>query len=69
MTPRTRREGIPVVETLTVPAAGGLGLTVKQGDQLQIIMDLAIAVTSCPASTCNGGIAPRPLKLEILRSG
>lgn len=29
-------------------------------------MDLAIAVTACPASTCNGGAAPRPLAYEIL---
>lgn len=30
-------------------------------------MDLAAAVSSCPASLCNGGISPRPLRLEILR--
>jgi uncharacterized protein YcgI (DUF1989 family) len=29
-------------------------------------MDLAIAVSSCPASTCNGGAPPRPLAFEIL---
>ena len=29
-------------------------------------MDLATAVSSCPASTCNGGISPRPLTLEIV---
>jgi uncharacterized protein YcgI (DUF1989 family) len=27
-------------------------------------MDLAIAVSACPASTCNGGAAPRPLAYE-----
>ena len=30
-------------------------------------MDLAIAVSSCPASSCNGGAPPRPLALEVLR--
>jgi uncharacterized protein len=29
-------------------------------------MDLAIALSSCPASTCNGGLPPRPLAFEIL---
>jgi uncharacterized protein len=28
-------------------------------------MDLAIALSACPASTCNGGAAPRPLAFEI----
>jgi len=31
-------------------------------------MSLAIAVSSCPAATCNGGIAPKPLQLEIVRA-
>jgi uncharacterized protein YcgI (DUF1989 family) len=31
-------------------------------------MDLAIALSSCPASTCNGGAPPRPLAFEILGS-
>ena len=30
-------------------------------------MDLAIAVSSCPASSCNGGAPPQPLALEVLR--
>jgi uncharacterized protein YcgI (DUF1989 family) len=30
-------------------------------------MDLAMAVTSCPSTTCNGGIAPRTLTLEVFR--
>jgi uncharacterized protein YcgI (DUF1989 family) len=30
-------------------------------------MDLAIALSACPASTCNGGAAPRSLGYEILR--
>jgi hypothetical protein len=30
-------------------------------------MDLAVAVSACPASTCNGGAPPRPLAFEILR--
>lgn len=29
-------------------------------------MDLAIAVSSCPASTCNGGAPARPLAFEII---
>jgi hypothetical protein len=28
-------------------------------------MDLVVAVSSCPASTCNGGAPPRPLAFEI----
>ena len=30
-------------------------------------IDLAVAVSSCPASMCNGGAPPRPLAFEILR--
>lgn len=33
---------------------------------LRAEMDLAVAVSSCPASTCNGGAPPRPLAVEIL---
>jgi len=29
-------------------------------------MDLAVAVSACPASTCNGGAPPRPVAFEIL---
>ncbi|MCP3143498.1 DUF1989 domain-containing protein [Pyxidicoccus xibeiensis] len=29
-------------------------------------MDLAVALSSCPASTCNGGQPPRPLAFEVL---
>ncbi|WP_225767266.1 DUF1989 domain-containing protein [Inquilinus sp. Marseille-Q2685] len=28
--------------------------------------DLAVAISSCPASTCNGGIPARPLAIEVL---
>jgi uncharacterized protein YcgI (DUF1989 family) len=28
-------------------------------------MDLAIALTSCPTSTCNGGAPVRPLGFEV----
>jgi uncharacterized protein len=28
-------------------------------------VDLAIALSACPASTCNGGAPPRPLAFEI----
>lgn len=40
----------------------------RAGDSMTVRaeMDLAIAVTSCPASTCNGGASPRPLAFEIL---
>jgi uncharacterized protein YcgI (DUF1989 family) len=36
--------------------------------QFRAEMDLAIALSSCPASTCNGGAPPRPLAYEILQS-
>jgi uncharacterized protein YcgI (DUF1989 family) len=40
----------------------------RAGDSLVVRaeMDLAVAVSSCPASTCNGGAPPRPLAFEIL---
>jgi uncharacterized protein len=28
-------------------------------------MDLVVAVTACPASTCNGAAAPKPIAYEI----
>jgi uncharacterized protein len=39
----------------------------RAGDSivLRAEMDLAIALSSCPASTCNGGAPPRPLAFEI----
>jgi uncharacterized protein len=33
---------------------------------LRAEMDLAIALSACPASTCNGGAPPRPVAFEIL---
>lgn len=33
---------------------------------LRAEMDLVIAISSCPASTCNGGAPARPLAFEIL---
>ncbi len=33
---------------------------------LRAEMDLAVAVSACPASSCNGGAPPRPLAFEIL---
>ncbi len=41
----------------------------RAGDSmvLRAEMDLAIALSSCPASTCNGGAPARPLAFEILR--
>jgi uncharacterized protein YcgI (DUF1989 family) len=33
---------------------------------LRAEMDLTVAISSCPASTCNGGAPPRPLAFEIL---
>ena len=40
----------------------------RAGDSivLRAEMDLAIAISSCPASTCNGGAPARPLAFEIL---
>ena len=39
----------------------------RAGDSmvLRAEMDLAIALSACPASTCNGGAPPRPLSFEI----
>lgn len=33
---------------------------------LRADMDLAVALSACPASVCNGGAPPRPLAYEIL---
>jgi uncharacterized protein YcgI (DUF1989 family) len=57
--------------TVDVRADGGLVIAPprsRAGDGLIVRaeMDLAIAVSSCPASSCNGGAPPRPLALEIL---
>lgn len=40
----------------------------RAGDSLVLRaeMDLAIALSSCPASTCNGGAPAKPLAFEIL---
>lgn len=40
----------------------------RAGDSmtLRAEMDLAVALTACPASTCNGDAPPRPLAFEIL---
>jgi uncharacterized protein YcgI (DUF1989 family) len=40
----------------------------RAGDSiiLRAEMDLAIALSACPASTCNGGAPPRPLAFERL---
>ena len=40
----------------------------RAGDSLIVRaeMDLVIALSACPASTCNGGVAPRPLAYELL---
>jgi len=32
---------------------------------LRAEMDLAVAITACPASGCNGGAPPRPLAVEV----
>lgn len=37
-----------------------------EGITLRAEMDLAIAVSSCPASTCNGGAPARPLAFQII---
>lgn len=36
---------------------------------LRAEMDLAIALSSCPASGCNGGASARPLAFEVLPAG
>jgi uncharacterized protein YcgI (DUF1989 family) len=40
----------------------------RAGDSMELRaeMDLAVVVTACPASTCNGGAPPRSLACEIL---
>jgi uncharacterized protein YcgI (DUF1989 family) len=40
----------------------------KAGDAivLRAEMDLVVAVSACPTSTCNGGAPPRPLAFEVL---
>jgi uncharacterized protein len=40
----------------------------RAGDSmvLRAEMDLAIALTACPASTCNGGALARPIAFEVL---
>lgn len=40
----------------------------NQGDSivLRAEMDLAVALSACPASSCNGGMPPRSLAYEIL---
>ena len=40
----------------------------RAGDSLIVRaeMDLVIALSACPASTCNGGAAPKPLAYEVL---
>jgi len=42
----------------------------RAGDSmvLRAEMDLAIALSACPASTCNGGAQPKPLAFEVLGS-
>jgi uncharacterized protein YcgI (DUF1989 family) len=43
----------------------------RAGDSmvLRAEMDLVVALSSCPASTCNGGAPPGPLAFEILPEG
>ena len=40
----------------------------RAGDSMVVRaeMDLAIALSACPASTCNGGGPPKPLAFEVL---
>jgi uncharacterized protein YcgI (DUF1989 family) len=42
--------------------------TSRAGDAIvfRAEMDLVVAISACPASTCNGGAPPRPLAYEIL---
>jgi uncharacterized protein YcgI (DUF1989 family) len=41
----------------------------RAGDSMELRaeMDLAVAISACPAATCNGGAPPRPLACEVLR--
>jgi len=39
-----------------------------EGTVFRAEMDLVIAVSSCPSSTCNGGAPARPLAIEIIRA-
>ncbi|MDB6158443.1 MAG: hypothetical protein JWO04_2149 [Gammaproteobacteria bacterium] len=55
-----------MVEPQLIPAGHGAGLRLKRGEQLRAEMDLAIALSSCPASTCNGGAPIKPLAFESL---
>lgn len=43
----------------------------RRGDALELRaeMDLAVALSSCPASTCNGGAPTRPVAFEVLADG
>jgi uncharacterized protein YcgI (DUF1989 family) len=54
-----------------VGADGGLAIAppVSQaGDAIvfRAEMDLAIAMSACPATSCNGGTAPQPLAFEVI---
>lgn len=42
--------------------------TCRAGDAIvfRAEMDLAVAISACPASGCNGGAPPRPLAFEVL---
>lgn len=37
-----------------------------EGTTFRAEMDLAVALSACPAATCNGGREPGPLAFEIL---
>ena len=39
--------------------------TAGQGLTLVAERDLVVAVSACPAATCNGGDGSRPLRVEI----
>src|SRR5688572_25312167 len=58
---------------VNIGADGGLSFSPppsRAGDYFEVRaeMDLAIALSACPASTCNGGAPPRPLAYEVRRA-
>ena len=51
--------------------AGGLSIVAPRSRpgaaiELRAEMDLAVALSACPAGTCNGGAPPRPVGFEVL---
>ena len=65
------RHAVGVSEPFHTASVDGVTLAYNDegaGDAivLRAEMDLAVAVSACPTSTCNGGAPPRPLAFEVL---